>query len=61
MNNLKIFNQGQTDKIDLLNDEEMGFLFGGEDAPVIVSCQKGYTAFQCKCGYHGPAIIKPQP
>ncbi|EFB92307.1 hypothetical protein HMPREF0648_0776 [Prevotella bivia JCVIHMP010] len=40
-----------------MSDEEMNFLTGGVDSQVEVSCKKGYTSMECKCGYQGPAFL----
>lgn len=40
-----------------MSDEEMNFLTGGVDSHVEVSCKKGYTSMECKCGYQGPAFL----
>ncbi|ETD21329.1 MULTISPECIES: hypothetical protein [Prevotellaceae] len=57
MNDLKILNHGRTDLLNPMNDEEMNFLTGGVDSQVEVSCKKGYTSMECKCGYQGPAFL----
>lgn len=57
MNDLKILNRGRTDLLNPMSDEEMNFLTGGVDSQVEVSCKKGYTSMECKCGYQGPAFL----
>ena len=44
-----------------MSDEEMNFLTGGVDSQVEVSCKKGYTSMECKCGYQGPAFLTEEP
>lgn len=57
MNELKILNSGRKDLLNPMNEEEMNFLIGGIDSQVEVSCKKGYTTMECKCGYQGPAFL----
>lgn len=57
MNDLKVLNSGRKDLLNPMNDEEMNFLIGGDDSSVKVSCKKGYTSMECKCGYQGPAFL----
>lgn len=58
MNDLKILNEGRKDLLNPLNEEEMNFLLGGleSSSSTIVSCKKGYSAMECKCGYQGPSF-----
>lgn len=56
MKDLKILNDGFKDLLNPMSEEEMSFLLGG--AADSVSCKKGYTSMECKCGYQGPAFIK---
>lgn len=56
MEDLKIINKGRPDLLNPMNEEEMNFVLGGTEAGSDVSCKKGYSAYECKCGYHGPAF-----
>jgi len=57
MKDLEVLNHGRTDMLNPMNDEEMNFITGGVDSQAAVSCKKGYTSMECKCGYQGPAFL----
>lgn len=61
MKDLKILNEGRKDVLNPMNEEEMLFLMGGLTSSGAVSCKKGYTSMECKCGYQGPAFIQSVP
>lgn len=50
MNDLVVLRQGFEDSLNLLADNEMDFLKGGDN---VVVCGKGYDSGRgkCKCGY----------
>lgn len=50
MNDLVVLRQGFEDSLNLLADNEMDFLKGGDN---VVVCGKGYDGgrSKCKCGY----------
>lgn len=59
MNKIKIMNEGRSDNLDPLEEDQMCFLFGGEPKDkdsIFVICFKGYTKSSCNCGYLGPVI-----
>lgn len=60
MSDFKILNEGRKDVLNPLNEEEMNYLMGGLDSSSsnAVSCKKGYTSMECKCGYQGPAFLQ---
>lgn len=58
MKDITILNEGNKDFLNPLDEKEMNFIKGGvnSDMESSVTCKKGYSSSECKCGYSGPAF-----